>query len=63
MSYLIYRYAECRYAECRYAECDGAFIVFVPGNLFQYSLLFVGKAGAYPSGAPFSVSSNYKSHT
>ncbi len=32
-------YAECRYAECRYAECGGA-----PGQHFQPSLTFTGKA-------------------
>jgi hypothetical protein len=26
---------------------------FVPGKLFQLSLMFVSKAGAYPSGTPF----------
>jgi hypothetical protein len=26
--------------------------VFVPGKPFQSSLMFAGKAGAYPSGAP-----------
>ncbi len=27
--------------------------VFVPGKTFQPSLMFTGKAGAYPSEAPF----------
>jgi hypothetical protein len=27
--------------------------VFVPGKPFQPSLMFAGKAGAYPSEAPF----------
>jgi hypothetical protein len=27
-------------------------LVFVPGKPLQHSLIFVGKAGAYPSGAP-----------
>jgi hypothetical protein len=30
--------------------------VFVPGNPFQYGLMFVGKAGANPSEAPFRCS-------
>jgi hypothetical protein len=29
--------------------------VFVPGKHFQPNLVFVGKAGAYPSEAPFQV--------
>jgi hypothetical protein len=29
--------------------------VFVPGKPFQPSLMFGGKAGAYPYGAPFSL--------
>jgi hypothetical protein len=29
--------------------------VFVPGKPFQPSLMFAGKAGAYPSEAPFSL--------
>ncbi len=29
---------------------------FVPGKPFQLSLMFVGKAGAYPSEAPFRFS-------
>ncbi len=28
-------------------------LVFVPGKLFQHSLMFVGKAGAYVSGPLF----------
>ncbi len=27
--------------------------MFVPGKLFQHSLMFAGKAGDYPSEAPF----------
>jgi hypothetical protein len=30
--------------------------MFVPGKLFQPSLMFVGKTGAYPSEAPFRCS-------
>jgi len=30
--------------------------VFVPGKLFQTSLMFAGKAGAYPSEATFGCS-------
>ncbi len=30
--------------------------VFIPGKLFQPSLMFAGKAGAYPSEAPFRCS-------
>jgi hypothetical protein len=39
--------------------------VFVPGKLFRHSLMFAGKAGAYPSGAPdicFSLSSLTHKH-
>ncbi len=33
-----------------------SFITLSPGKPLQPSLMFVGKAGAYPSGAPFSFS-------
>jgi hypothetical protein len=38
-------------------SCDrNLLILFVPGKPFQPSLMFAGKAGAYPNEAPFRCS-------
>jgi hypothetical protein len=40
-----------------YGRNLGIFVLFVPGKPLQASLMFAGKAGAYPSEAPFMCSS------